>query len=328
MFGRKKREPEDGFVAPRDDDYIRDSNSGRTLTNEPVYADPTKAQIKRATRTRLCWALTTSILLLITVVFIILVEVGTTSPKSIRSSIYFIKLDLSNIIPLSVPNASLVNSIAQTLGLHDFYTVGLWGYCEGLNGQGFTECSKPQTLYWFNPVEIIQSQLLAGATIALPTQINDILNLIRVVSHWMFGLFLTGACLSTLMIFLVPLAVFSRWATLPIMLLTFLAALFTTVASVIATVLFIIMKNAVTAQESLNIGAAIGVKMFAFMWIAAGASILAWLIMLCLTCCCASRRDVKKGKKRGSKKAWSEGSAMAPKDEKEVAKKGWFGRRK
>lgn len=72
--------------------------------------------------------------------------------------------DISDIIPVSVPNAVLINSIAQSLGLHDFYTVGLWNYCEGYNGQGTTSCSDPQTLYWFNPVEIIQSQLLAGAT--------------------------------------------------------------------------------------------------------------------------------------------------------------------
>lgn len=128
----------------------------------------------------------------------------------------------------------------------------------------------------------------------------------------MFALFLSGACLSFVMMFLVPLSVYSRWATLPIMIFTFLAALFTTVASVIATVLFIIMKNAVTSVTELNIGAQIGVKMFAFMWIAAGAAILAWLIQLSLCCCCASRRDVKRGKKKGNKKAW-ENPAMEEK---------------
>lgn len=46
-------------------------------------------------------------------------------------SLYFFKLDLADIIPTSVPNASLINSIAQTIGLHDFYQVGLWNFCEG-----------------------------------------------------------------------------------------------------------------------------------------------------------------------------------------------------
>lgn len=116
------------------------------------------------------------------------------------------------------------------------------------------------------------------------------------------------------MIFLVPLAVYSRWASLPLMIGTFLAALFTTVASVIATVMFIIMRNVVTQVEQLNIGASIGIEMFVFMWIAAGTAILAWVIQLSLCCCCASRRDVKKGKKRGSMKAWkNDGPNMSEK---------------
>lgn len=163
MFGRKKRTADDGLANGTADDHIRDArrSSDRTLTND---YEPSKPQIKRATRTRLIWALISSFFLLLTVVFLILVEIGDTSTNRIRSKIYFIKLDLTNIIPISVPNAQLINSIAQSIGLHDFYTVGLWGFCEGYNGSGVTQCSTPQTLWWFNPVEIIQSQLLAGAS--------------------------------------------------------------------------------------------------------------------------------------------------------------------
>lgn len=125
----------------------------------------TSAQIRRATRTRMTWAILTSMLLLISIVFLILVELGSTYvSQSVLTKIYFIRLDLSNVVPVSVPNSQLINSIARTLGLHDFYTVGLWSYCEGYNGQGFSDCSTPQTLFWFNPVEIIQNQLLAGAS--------------------------------------------------------------------------------------------------------------------------------------------------------------------
>lgn len=123
-----------------------------------------KWQIKRATRTRKCWALLTALLLLISLAFLILVEIGSVRVNPILNKIYFIKLDLADIIPVSVPNAVLINSIAQTLGLHDYYTVGLWNFCEGNFGEGFLSCSKPKTLYWFNPVEILQNELLAGAT--------------------------------------------------------------------------------------------------------------------------------------------------------------------
>ncbi len=166
MFGRKKQNADEG-VANGTDDYIRDagSNSDRTLTDANANDhEPSKAQIKRATRARFIWALIASFFLLLTVVFLILVEVGNTSTSSIRTNIYFIKLDLTNIIPVSVPNAELINSIAQTLGLHDFYMVGLWGFCEGYNGQGVTQCSTPQAMWWFNPVQIIQSELLSGAS--------------------------------------------------------------------------------------------------------------------------------------------------------------------
>ena len=78
---------------------------------------------------------------------------------------------------------------------------------------------------------------LTMGAVALPVEIDKILELIRLVSNWMFGLFLTGACLSFVMIFIVPLAVYSRWASLPIMLFTFFTALVTTVASVLATVM-------------------------------------------------------------------------------------------
>ena len=80
-------------------------------------------------------------------------------------------------------------------------------------------------------------ELTDNHVVALPSQVNQILDLIRLVSHWMFGLFLTGACLTFVMIFFVPLSVYSRWASLPLMIFTFLAALFTTVASVLATVM-------------------------------------------------------------------------------------------
>lgn len=30
---------------------------------------------------------------------------------------------------------TLSNSIARTLGLHDFYQVGLWNYCEGYDDE-------------------------------------------------------------------------------------------------------------------------------------------------------------------------------------------------
>jgi len=197
-----------------------------------------------------------------------------------------------------------VNSLARSLGLHDFYQVGLWTFCEGYNDEGITHCSHPQNLYWFNPVEILLSELLAGATIALPANINNILDLIKIASHVMFGCFITGICMNFVSIFITPMTLYSRWWELPFVFWSFIAALLTTAASIIATVMFVIFRNVITSQAGLNIGASLGTQMFAFMWVASAFSIFGWIIHLCLSCCCASRRDVRTGRRKGDKGAY------------------------
>ncbi|KAF2467113.1 uncharacterized protein BDR25DRAFT_292946 [Lindgomyces ingoldianus] len=282
----------------------QNSNPASSTTSPTIGPEPTKLQLKRATRTRKIFALLTSFFLCITVIFLILVEVGGSYNRSVISGWYFIRLDLSHIIPASVPNYALINTIAQTLGLHDFYQVGLWGFCEGYKSQGITFCSKPQALYWFNPVEILRNELLAGASINLPADINDILGLIKLASQVMFGLFLTSAVISFVLIFGMPSSIYSRWLTLPLAILSFLNALFVTAASIVATVMFVIFRNVIGSVQELNIKANIGSYVFGFMWTASAFAIFSWLIQTGLCCCCASRRDVKTGRKRGNEKAY------------------------
>ena len=111
-----------------------------------------------------------SFLYLVAWIFLILVVTGNVSKRPVPRETYFLKIDLSNIIPVSVSDsdAVLVDSIARSIGLHDFYQVGLWNFCEGYNHEGVTRCSKPKSLYWFNPLEIILNELLSGATSTFP----------------------------------------------------------------------------------------------------------------------------------------------------------------
>lgn len=60
-----------------------------------------------------------------------MVLLGNTHINGVLNDIFFFKLDVSHIIPISVENSSLLNSVARSLGLHDFYQVGLWNFCEG-----------------------------------------------------------------------------------------------------------------------------------------------------------------------------------------------------
>jgi len=128
----------------------------------------------------------------------------------------------------------------------------------------------------------------------------------------MFGLFLAATVLSFVLIFVMPISIYSRWLTLIVAILAFLNALFVTVASVIATVMFVIFRNTIGGVSEINLHADIGTTLFAFMWVASAFAIFAWLVQMGLCCCCASRRDVRKGKKRGSEKAYhTDGAAEA-----------------
>jgi hypothetical protein len=137
--------------------------TGREKRKLPFFRSTTPIDHRRKSTVRWHRGLR-SLLYLIAWIFILLVVIGNVSNKPVLRSTYFLYLDLSNIIPVSVPNAVLINSIAQTIGLHDFYQVGLWNFCEGYNADGITHCSDPETLYAFNPVHIILSELLAGAS--------------------------------------------------------------------------------------------------------------------------------------------------------------------
>ncbi|GAB1313927.1 SUR7/PalI family-domain-containing protein [Madurella fahalii] len=260
-------------------------------------AEVNSVVIKRATRLRKGFALSASIAYVLSWIFLVLVLIGNTYPRAVLNSIYFFKLDLADIIPMSVPNARLINSIAQSIGLHDFYQVGLWNFCEGYENVGLTYCSEPQTLYWFNPVEILMSELLAGATIALPTQIITILSVLRISSQIMFGFFFTACILTFFLIFLSPFAVSSKWVSLPLAFTSFLSMMLALSASAVATAISLAFKYAAEAQSELNIRAEVGVKMFAFMWLATGFSIWAFAVHAGMGCCCVSRRDLRTGRR-------------------------------
>lgn len=105
-----------------------------------------------------------SLVYLLAFVFLLLVMIGNISNKPVLRESYFFKLDTANVVPQSVPNAIFINTIARSIGLHDFYQVGLWNYCEGYYDTGITYCSTPKAMFWFDPVKILLNELLAGAT--------------------------------------------------------------------------------------------------------------------------------------------------------------------
>ncbi|KAK4168913.1 SUR7 family protein pun1 [Cladorrhinum sp. PSN259] len=291
-------EPEKQTISPTSpSSYIDQDAATNTAASSNSPHNISKSAMKRVTRIRHYFSLSASLAYLVAWVFLILVLIGNTPGSSVLESIYFFKLDLADIIPMSVPNARLINSIAQSIGLHDFYQVGLWNFCEGYINVGVTYCSKPKALYWFNPVEILMSELLAGATIALPTQVITILSVLRITSQIMFGFFLTACILAFLLIFLSPLATSSKWWSLPLTITAFLVMLFTVAASIVGTVISFAFKYAAEAQSDLNIHVDTGTKMMVFMWIAAGFTVWGFSVHAGMGCCCVSKRDLRIGRR-------------------------------
>ncbi|KAI1809543.1 SUR7/PalI family-domain-containing protein [Poronia punctata] len=271
-----------------------DRPSGSSLDGEA------KAVLKGATKTRRNAIIVLSICYLIAIVFLILVEIGNTRGSSILRNIYFFKLDLSHVLAQSASTSlSLQASVARTLGLHDFYQVGLWNFCEGYETDGITHCSSPDASFWFNPVKILLDELLAGASIALPYEVNDILNILRIASHVMFAFFLAGLILDGVLLAVSLAVLYSRWWSLPIGVMSFFAALFTVVAAILGTVMAIVFKAALNSQPDLGVEALIGTKMLVYEWIGAGFTLVAFFIHAALGCCCTSRRDMRTGRKGG-----------------------------
>lgn len=297
----------------------RNVKSPESLDADSILSQPPSywynLDLQRNTRARRIFAMCACGAYLISFVFLILVsrfhalnppkimtdhqqiELGSTKKSKVLGDIYFFRLSLANIIPESVANAQLINSIARGIGLHDFYQPGLWGYCEGYNDEGVTFCSTPKSYYWFNIVQVILDELLAGATIALPSTLTEILNILKLCSHIMFAVFLAGTVLAFVMVFLSPIAIFSRWVSLPMAFLSSITFFLIFAGSVIASVISFVFKYAATAQSALNINASVGIKMFVFMWIATGFAFIGFVLHAGMGCCCTSRRDLKTGKK-------------------------------
>ncbi|KAF3018140.1 hypothetical protein G7054_g8722 [Neopestalotiopsis clavispora] len=279
----------------------RAAATSESSAQEKTFTD-NQLQLKQRTKTRKGAIIVSSICYMLAVIFLILVEIGSTKGSKVLGDIFFFKLDLSDILASSASGLSgltLTNSIARTLGLHDFYQVGLWNFCEGYEDEGITSCSTPTSLYWFNPVEILQSELLAGASIALPSEVNTVLTVLRIASQVMFGFFLAGLLLDFVLMLAAPVVIYSRWWSFPFAIFAFIAALMVIAAAGVATGMALVFEYALTSQTDLNIKVDIGTKMWAFMWLGAGFTFLAFIIHAGLGCCCTSRRDLRTGRRGG-----------------------------
>jgi SUR7/PalI family len=156
--------------------------------------------------------------------------------------------------------------------------------------RGVTHCSTPVRWFWFNPVDVLMSELLAGAKIALPAAVNTVLNLLKLGQQAMYGFFMTGIVLNCILMFATPLVLKRTAWTIPIAIVGFISGLLVNAAAIIASVITIGAKIALTAQDQLNIHVNIGVRMFVFMWLAASLTSVAFVLHAAMGCFCHIRR--------------------------------------
>ncbi|KAF8477036.1 SUR7/PalI family-domain-containing protein [Kalaharituber pfeilii] len=246
------------------------------------------------TRIRRFLILLSTLLAILSLVFTILVLLGNTFNSPVLNNIYFLKLDLSNLIPESVPDHGLINSIAQSLGLRDFYQVGIWGYCEGYNRAGVTYCSPPKHLYWFNPVDILTGQLFRGAKIALPANITEPLELAKTSSYWMFVCFMVGIAFTFLSICIGWIAIYSRWASGICSCVQGIAMAGTTIAAVMASTIYSLFRSTFEVAPEVTVKGILGEEMFVYMWMAAGFSIASFILHTLLCCFTRSEKTFRK----------------------------------
>ncbi|KAA8647414.1 hypothetical protein EYZ11_006073 [Aspergillus tanneri] len=245
-------------------------------------------------------------------VCIIMVGIGCTNSSSgTLNNLYFFRANLQNLTTtaskskvsdaleaahLKVNDGDIKTALEQIqkqFDVADFYTVGLLGYCDGnvTNGDHYEvkECSKPKAQFYFNPIEVWHLEQ-TGAENALPSSVRKGLDLYKNVSKWMVIAYIV-AFVATIVELLVGLfAICSRWGSCVTTLVSIVAFLFTTAASVTATAMFATITGVFNENlKDYGIKGSMGKNIFVATWLAVAFSLGAALFWLFSSCCCSGR---------------------------------------
>lgn len=238
-----------------------------------------------------------------------------------RATTHGIQANASNVdVPdfisryLNVPNT--VGSSNVTV--KDFYHVGLWNYCAGdlranrtfdkydaSNTDDVTLCTKRQSSFWFNPVEVWG---LTGteADQFFSKELRHGLNIYKSVAKWMVISYLVAIIATAVEIVIGVFALFSRWGSLVTTIVTTVSSFFIISFALTATILYTTLAGTFNvALKNYNIHGSIGNKIYVITWAAVLCSWAAGIFWLFSTCCCSGRSDRIKGYndmgKKGSK---------------------------
>ncbi|KAJ5137662.1 uncharacterized protein N7443_010047 [Penicillium atrosanguineum] len=263
---------------------------------------------------RVACIFTPYLLTIASLICIIMVGLGCTkASSSTLNNLYFMRVDLQNITSSGSKTTTEIENILEEYGitsvtssqvsdvlsklqddstLKDFYDIGLWGYCDGditNNTSNTTSCSSPKSEYYFNPLEVwgLDNDAVKDE---LPDDYTKVMKIYKAVSKWMFIAYVLAFATTIVEILVGMFAICSRWGSCVTTLFAVLAFLFTTAASVTATVLFSIMDStAGNLLDAYGIKFTMGKNMYAATWLAVVFSLAGTLFWLFSVCCCSGR---------------------------------------
>ena len=184
---------------------------------------------------------------------------------------------------------------------------GIWNYCEGyyrpdLDWASFVTSCGPQTKnYYFNPIEIVATELLPLYTIVFLQQEADAIDIIRNTSNWLKAAFTISAiCTGIALIMGILTGVWHErrlFNCFPVGCMC-LSGLFWFGGAVSATNVYFTLRNSFNNDVELNVQAHMGHRMFSWVWLGFGTAWMALLQWCCAAVCCP-------GGHRKRRVAWS-----------------------
>ncbi|CAK7267481.1 hypothetical protein SEPCBS119000_002571 [Sporothrix epigloea] len=264
---------------------------------------PPQGEIWLATRFRRYLIVICCALYLVATILLIVAQTGSTSKSRPSTDIFLYRFNLSVLFDNSYGSAANVSDSAlssaktESLGLHNYYQVGLWGYCVGDSASAFSSCSRPQAFYWFDPVAILLSEMLNTSSLTLPVRVQTVLDILRVVSKIMFGTCFVGVILAGVLVFATPLLLLTRWMSVPVGLLAAVTALCLFVGSGLAMTMALAYRLAGSVINQINILVTVGDTMFGLVWAATTLSFIGLILHAILCFCGPSVRDIRTGRR-------------------------------
>jgi len=207
-----------------------------------------------------------------------------------------------------------LNSIAQDLGLHDFYSAHILDFCEGYFVPGpvpnatlsrssihrnITSCSNKTAMYSFDPRVVLQQELnktghgnINLTDLQWPSEVDKGLQALRIASKATFVLYCIAIAFTAIAAIFALLSIFfdGRLSSFINVILDWLAFLAIGLASAIVTAIAVKAKDVINKYGNpVGISATKGNKFLILTWVATGAMLLASMVW-CFDCIFGTRK--------------------------------------